>query len=157
MDFIGIISFLVLLGLGFGVGKILEARHYASIRTRESALLHVPVVTFKKLADNRPIASAGLAMGSVVVSVDYYKKFLAGFRMFFGGELRSYSPLLDRARREAILRMKESHPSAHLFLNCRLATSSISQGRKKTMGTVEVIAYATAVTFADEVYRQTPG
>ncbi len=154
---LGWIVLLCLLGLGFGVGKYLETQHYTSIKKREAASLTVPVVTFKQLTDDRPVASATLAVGSVAVSVDYYKRFLAGFRMFFGGEMRSYSSLLDRARREAILRMKESAPGAHLFLNCRLETSSISKGERNTIGTVEVVAYATAVTFADEIHPQTAG
>ncbi|MBE0544843.1 MAG: heavy metal-binding domain-containing protein [Verrucomicrobia bacterium] len=153
----GWIVLLVLLVLGFGVGKYLEAQHYASIKQREAATLGVAVVTFKQLPEDRPVASATLAVGSIAVSVDYYKRFLAGFRMFFGGEMRSYSSLLDRARREAVLRMKESAPGAHLFLNCRLETSSVSKGERNTIGTVEVIAYATAVTFADEIHPQTPG
>jgi uncharacterized protein YbjQ (UPF0145 family) len=143
--------------LGFFVGKYLEASHYASIKAREAATVHVPVVTLEKLPEDRPVATASLVVGSVVVSVDYYKKFLAGFRMFFGGELRSYSSLIDRGRREAILRMKESAPDAHLFLNCRLETASISKGEKNSIGTVEVIAYGTAVVFADEIRSQTAG
>ena len=161
MDLIGTlfgwVVFFGLIGLGFGVGKYLENAHYVSIRAREAATLHVPVVTLEKLPEERPVASAILAVGSVVVSIDYYKRLLAGFRMFFGGELRAYSSLIDRGRREAILRMKESVPGAHLFLNCRLETASISKGEKNTLGTVEVIAYGTAVTFADEVHPQATG
>jgi uncharacterized protein YbjQ (UPF0145 family) len=71
------------------------------------------------------------------------------FRRIFGGESYAYATVIDRGRREAILRMKESTPGAHLFLNARLETSTISNGRGKAVGTAEVIAYATAVTFAD--------
>ena len=156
-DLLGLLFAFGLLALGFGAGKYLEAKHYVSIRQREAATLHIPVVTFENLSEDKPVASASLAIGSVVVSVDYYKRFLAGLRMFFGGELRSYSSLLDRARREAILRMKESHPAARMFLNCRLETASISKGEKQKIGTVEVFAYSTAITFADEVHSQTAG
>ena len=86
-------------------------------------------------------------MGVVVVSIDYYKRFLMGFRKIFGGELRSYSPLIDRGRRESLLRMKESCPDADLFLNCRLETSTISSGKGKAVGCVEVVAYSTAIKF----------
>ena len=67
--------------------------------------------------------------------------------MVFGGEMKSYSSIIDRGRREAILRMKESCPDADLFLNCRLETSSISKGKGKVVGCAEVLAYATAVRF----------
>lgn len=148
------IVFCILVALGYGVGRRAEASHYKSIKKREAGLLHVPVVTFESLQDERQVANSILAVGSVVISVDYYKRLLAGFRMFFGGEMRSYSPLLDRARREAILRMKESHPGAHLFLNCRLETASISKGEKNAIGCVEVLAYSTAITFADGIHTQ---
>ena len=45
--------------------------------------------------------------------------------------------------------MKESCPSADLFLNCRIETSTISNGRGDATGTIEVLAYGTAVTFAE--------
>ncbi len=150
-----LIMVLILLGLGFGVGKHLENRHYASIQRREGATVHIPAVSFREWNDSRPVKSVRLASGSVVVSVDYFKRFLAGLRMFFGGELRSYASLIDRARREAVLRMKESCPEADLFLNCRMETSSISKGRKDRIGSVEILAYGTALEFADEIRSET--
>jgi len=148
---------IVPLAVGFGFGRYLEARHYKSIHQRESACLNVPVVNFKNLGSDRPVMESALAVGSVVVSVDYFKRFLTGFRKVFGGELHSYSSLLDRGRREAILRMRESCPDADIFLNCRLETASISKGAKGKIGCVEVIAYGTAVRFADEVRPETTG
>ena len=55
------------------------------------------------------------------------------------------SPLLARARREALLRMKEQHPRASLYLNCRLETSTLSEGEPKAMTSIEIVAFATAV------------
>ncbi|MGB5413298.1 MAG: heavy metal-binding domain-containing protein, partial [Polyangiales bacterium] len=79
---------------------------------------------------------------------DHFKRFLSGFRMIFGGEIRSYSSLIDRARREAVLRMKESQPDADAFLNTRLETSTISStAGNEGMGTIEVLAYGTAVHY----------
>jgi len=57
--------------------------------------------------------------------------------------------LLDRGRREAILRMKEQFPDADLIVNFRMATSSISKGRKNAIGSTEVHAYGTAIKFAE--------
>ncbi|MGQ0547496.1 MAG: YbjQ family protein, partial [Betaproteobacteria bacterium] len=52
-----------------------------------------------------------LVAGSVVIADDYFKSLLAGLYSFFGGPVRSYESLLDRARREAVLRMKaEARP-----------------------------------------------
>ena len=44
--------------------------------------------------------------------------------------------------------MKESVPGAHVYLNTRLETSTISNGQGKSVGCVEVLAYSTAITFA---------
>ena len=139
---------LLLLILGYAIGRIAETRHYASIREREAALLGVPALTSRHLENDRPIEWSRMSVGSVVVSVDYYKRFLSAFRMLFGGEMHSYSSLIDRGRREAILRMKEACPDADVYINCRLETSSISKGQGNSLGSVEVIAYATGVKYA---------
>jgi len=139
--------FVGLLILSYVTGKWMETRHYHRIRQREREFLARPAVTTKTLYDDRPVEQANLAMGSVVVSVDYFKRFVAGFHMLFGGELKAYAPLLDRGKREAILRMKESCPDADFYLNCRLETSAISSGRKNTIGCVEIVAYSTAIRF----------
>ena len=137
-----------LLALGFVAGKLAEKRHYRSIRDREKLFLDQPAVSFRTPPDLGPIESAHLAVGSVVISVDYYKRLLMAFRRIFGGEVRSYSPLIDRGRREALLRMKEQFPDADLYCNCRLETSTIYSGKGKAIGCVEIVAYATAVTYA---------
>ena len=139
----------ILLFIGFLFGKLAEKRHYESIHEREARLLNKPVLAGKILEESLPVMSSRLTVGSVVISVDYYKQFLMSFRQIFGGRINSYASLLDRGRREAILRMKENSPGADLFLNCRLQTSSIFSGRRNRQGgSVEVIAYSTAIRFA---------
>ncbi len=138
---------ILLLVLGFVAGKVAENNHYKSIRAREDKFRGVPAVSWRTLKDSRPVNDAKLAQGSVVVSVDHYKRFLMVFRLIFGGEVRSYASLIDRGRREALLRMKESCPSADLYLNCRIETSTIYNGQGRSTGTVEVLAYGTAVKF----------
>lgn len=140
------------LGSGYLIGGVLEKKHYRSIQEREEATLNVPISTRKslELQEEVRVKQAELAYGSIVVSVDQFKRFLAGLRNFFGGEVSSYASLIDRARREAFLRMKESHPSADFFINCRLETATLSNGKGKTVGTVEVLAYGTAVYLAHE-------
>ena len=141
----------VLLGSGLFVGRFLEAKHYRSIKKREAQFLKQPAVTGEFYDPDFAISKSDVVVGAVVVSIDHFKRFLAGWKLLFGGELRSYSPLLDRGRREAILRMKESAPHADIYVNCRLETSTISSGRDKAMGTVEVLAYATAITYGARI------
>ena len=138
----------LLILVGRVVGSRIEREHYASIAARETQFAGQPAISTKWLDPPAPIRSASLVVGSVVVSVDHFKRFLSGFRMIFGGEIRSYSSLIDRARREAVLRMKESQPDAHAYINTRLETSTISSSKgNEGIGTIEVLAYGTAVHY----------
>ena len=152
-----LLIFLSLIVIGYVSGKIVETRHYRSITTREQDFLDLPAVTLKHALDpERKVARAKLVAGSVVVSVDYFKRFLAGLRNVFGGRVSAYETLVDRARREAILRMKEEAKGADIILNMRLETSSISKGRKNAVGTVEALAYGTAITYTSGSARTAP-
>lgn len=153
--YINLVNLAIVLSLpviGFLCGTIAERRHYASIREREKQWLQKPLLTNStSLDDSKIIVKSELAVGSVVISIDYFKRFLAQLRMFFGGELGAYSSLIDRGKREAILRLRESHPNADAYINVRLQTASLSRGEHKTLGSVEVIAYGTAVTFENDL------
>ena len=128
---------------------IIEKGHYNSIREREKKFLNLPAITAKNLVDTtRPIEKVDFVCGNVVISIDHFKRFLASLRNIFGGEVSSLETVLDRARREAILRMKESMPEADIILNLRVETSTIgrSQG-KNNIGASEVLAWGTAITY----------
>ncbi len=141
-----LIVFIALIGLGYFAGSMAERKHYTSIETREEAFIHLPSVTIRKVEEEEKIENAQLVSGSAVISVDYFKRILAGLRTLVGGRVKTYESLLDRARREAILRMKEQDPTADLIINLRLETSSISKGnRQKSVGTIEALAYGTAI------------
>lgn len=136
-----------LLILAFFTGSFVERRHYKSIIRREDALRDLVVVVAKTLPPLRPPPATTLVRGNAVISVDYFKRFLARLRMIFGGRIHTYESLLDRARREAILRMQEQarELGATMIFNMRFETSSISKGSKNAVGTVEVLAYGTAI------------
>jgi len=141
-----LLVFLTLLILGYITGRIAEHRHYRSIQEREDNLRGIAAIATKVLpADFR--GDTRLVTGSVVVSVDYFKRFVAGLRNLVGGRISTYETLLDRARREAILRMKaQAHSQgASMVFNVKLETASISKGRRNTIGSVEVLAYGTAL------------
>ncbi len=144
-----LLIFLLLLVLGYLAGTLAEKRHYRSIIRREKALLKLPVVTAEGSFPVERIKNAELVCGSVVVSIDYFKRLLAILRNIFGGRVKSYESLVDRARREAILRMKEeaNRRGAKMVINMRLETAAIGKNanRKKSIGSVEAIAYGTAV------------
>lgn len=141
-----VIVFLTLLALGYGFGRHAEKSHYKSIIEREKQLNRIPAVVTKIPPTDKAYATQ-LVSGSVVISVDYFKQFIAGLRNLVGGRVTSYESLLDRARREAILRMKQeaAQLGASYVFNVKLETSRISQHDRNGLGTVEVLAYGTAL------------
>lgn len=146
--------FLVLLIIGYVVGKFNEAKHFKSLKQREALTAHQPMMTSKlKYAlspkDQMLVAHCSMVCGSMVISEDYFKRILGSLRCFFGGNIASYETLLDRARREALLRMKAQQPHADMYINIRLESSSVSQGKvnKNSVSSIEVIAYGTAIHF----------
>lgn len=149
LQFLNIIIFLALLMGGYIIGSIAEKRHYKSIFKREKETLKMQIVTAEPKLPEEKIKEVFLVSGNVVISIDYFKRLLAQLRNIFGGRVKSYESLVDRARREAILRMKEQARAkgAKAVVNFRLETSAIGQSanNKKTVGSVEAIAYGTAV------------
>ncbi len=146
-----LIIFLVLLALGYGFGRVAEKRHYKSIIERESALNRMPAIVLRFPPPSLKPQRTELVMGSVVISIDYFKRVAAGLRGLVGGRMKSYETLLDRARREAVLRMKEEADAmgAAMVFNVKMETASISKGRKNKIGSVEVLAYGTAIIPVD--------
>lgn len=144
---VDLIIFVSLLALGYGFGRYAEKRHYNSIIRREKELNRIPAVAQRFPPITAVPRKTELVTGSVVISVDYFKRFLASLRNLIGGRVRSYESLLDRARREAVLRMKEQADQlgAEMIFNIKLETSSIYKGRKNHVGSVEVLAYGTAL------------
>lgn len=142
----GIIIFAVLVCCGLIFGRASEHRHYRSISVRERNHAHLSATNTRLPACcENDIHHVELVCGSVVISIDYFKKIMAALNNIFGGQLTSYETLLDRARREAVLRLKESCPQADQIINLRIETSSISKGDNKQVGCVEILAYGTAV------------
>lgn len=143
-----IIVLILLLATGYFFGRMAEKRHYKSILQREKKYQKLTVVASKFPPAFKKTHDTELVMGSVVISVDYFKRFVASLRNLVGGRVRTYETLVDRARREAILRMKEdaARLGARMIFNIKLETASISKNqRNNNIGSVEVLAYGTAI------------
>jgi uncharacterized protein YbjQ (UPF0145 family) len=93
------------------------------------------------LPNKRVIKHLGLVQGSTVRAKHAGKDIMASFKNFFGGELASYTDLLQESRDEAIERMQAQAKSigANAVINVRFSTSSIAAGAS------EILAYGTAV------------
>jgi uncharacterized protein YbjQ (UPF0145 family) len=145
---VDLIILIGLLALGYGFGRYAEKKHYKSIIKREKEFRGIPVVASRFPPVRKTFTDAKLVSGSVVISVDYFKQFIAALRNLVGGRVTSYESLVDRARREAILRMKAQADAlnADIIFNVKLETCSIHKGKRNGIGSVEVLAYGTALT-----------
>ncbi len=83
----------------------------------------------------------GLVCGSSVRSKNFFKDFGAGLKNLVGGELKSYTQLLEEARGQALerLQLQAGELGANAVVGIRFATSNIS------MGASELYVYGTAV------------
>lgn len=143
---------LALLAVGFFAGRAIERRHYASIRAREKQYADVLAFMMRFPPDRVTAQQAFLVTGTVVVSADYFKSFVAGLRNLFGGRFRAYESLMERARREALLRLKAEarRRGARLVVCVRFETTTITSGWAPS---IEVFAYGTALIPASEAAK----
>jgi uncharacterized protein YbjQ (UPF0145 family) len=83
----------------------------------------------------------GLVAGSTIRAKHIGRDIMASFRNLVGGEIKSYTQLLQESRQEATERMVEQarQLGANAVVNVRYSTSSIAQGA------AELYAYGTAV------------
>ena len=88
--------------------------------------------------EGKKLEMLGLVKGSTVQSKHIGKDIGASFKSIIGGELRSYTEMMDEARQTATERMTAG---ADAIVNVRFTTSAITQGA------AEVIAYGTAVKY----------
>lgn len=144
---------LLVLVIAYLIGSAIERRHFREIRSREEELHGFPVVSFDTMPADWNASSATLVTGSIVISLDYFKRVIAGLRGLVGGRIKTYEPLLERARREALLRMSESarEQGYDAVFNVRLETSRLANAARDGKGTagVEMLAFGTAVKFAN--------
>ncbi len=142
---------ILILATTYFIGSWIEKKHFNDIREREAKAHGFPVVSFNTMPDDWNVNSSHLVSGSMVVSLDYFKRVIAGLKGLVGGRLTTYEPLLDRARREAVLRMTEEaqQQGYDAIFNVRLETSRLaSAGRDgKGVAGVEMLAFGTAVKF----------
>ncbi|CAI3111026.1 hypothetical protein MWMV8_MWMV8_02711 [Acinetobacter calcoaceticus] len=132
--------FLIFFSIGWGFGRHIERKHLKELLEKEQRLAHIRIDT------NRFATSDQLGQfisSNVVISHDYFKYVLASIKNVLGGRLTSYESVVERARREAIVRLKQqAHTAgANHIMGVRLSTTELGiQG-----GMVEVFAYGTAV------------
>ena len=134
-------AFLLFIAVGAGVGGARERRHLRELDEREAALSHIVVTDLRTAPPGMTPAAGRMVVGEVVIASDYWKTLSASLRGLVGGEVRAYRPVMDRARREARLRMVEQAAAdgARAVINVRFETSTVA-----VLG-VEVVCSGTAL------------
>ena len=134
----------------FGIGLFgwllaswFERRHLASISAREKPLQGIRVNTSKNIANCEP-EGCTLLIGSVVVAHDYFRTLIIVLRRLIGGNIKPYERLVQRGRREALVRLKEEADLRGIdqVINIRFGTSTVS-GR--FLHAIEMVAYGTGI------------
>lgn len=154
MEFLSLaITPIMLLGAWIS-GSILERRHLKNLLLLESGSRGVLAVTIEDLPPDWQVESSELVMGNVVISQDYFKRVMAGLKGIFGGNIGVLEPLLERARREALIRMKGvAHARGYdTIVNVRMETATLASSRGNGKGTagVEILAFGTAIKLSNE-------
>ena len=85
----------------------------------------------------------GLVKGSTIQAKNIGRDITQGLKSMVGGELKSYTDMMNRARALATQRMTEEAEKlgADAIVNVRYASTSVMQGA------AEIMAYGTAVRF----------
>ena len=139
----------VILGaIGWFVAWWLERKHLKYLTAREAELKHITVEVGPKLLSEVAQSSAnmftGMFTGSVVLSHDGFRSITIAIAKIFGGNIKQYERLLDRARRQAIIRLKEDAEGQGVtrIVNMKMLTTSITRKGPKA---VEIVVYGTGV------------
>ena len=135
-----IIIFAILFSVGFGFGRYNEGKHFRYLDEQEQRLAYIRVNNSRFAVSEY---SGHMISSNVVISHDYFKYAIANVQNMLGGRLTSYESVVERARREAIVRLKleAEKIGATQSMGIRLSTTELGmQG-----GMVEVFAYGTAI------------
>ena len=128
---------------GWLIASWFERLHLRSLSAREAPLQHIQVNTSKRHPSCEPEACT-LLIGSVVVAHDYFRTLFIVIRRLIGGNIKPYERLVQRGRREALIRLKEEADlrGVDKVINIRFGTTAIS-GR--FLHAVEMVAYGTGI------------
>jgi len=135
-----IVIFAILFSVGFGFGRYNERKHLQYLDEREQRLAYIRVNNSRF---NESTFPGHMISSNVVISHDYFKYAIANVQNMLGGRLTSYESVVERARCEAIVRLKleAEKMGADQIMGIRLSTTELGmQG-----GMVEVFAYGTAI------------
>jgi uncharacterized protein YbjQ (UPF0145 family) len=121
--------------VGWLAGHLSEMKHERSLAAREEALKDIETTDLRN-----PPGFAGaegpcsLVSGEAVVASDTFKTWVFGLKNIVGGESKTFTSLFDRARRAALLRMKERARELGCDAVCNVRFDSADIGGNATFG-----------------------
>lgn len=171
---VSLVVFGIMLLVGLLVGGTTERRHFQDLADREARiqlkrwtqsrkfinpLISTAPREFNRVQQDRledagrqpptriSVRPASIVMSEVTVASDYLKTFTAKLRNLVGGEVRSFESLMERARREAILRLVEQAEQGGYNALCNVRLDTVDIGGnigKRGAAMVSIVATATA-------------
>ena len=101
------------------------------------------IITTCDVVPGQQIRVLGLVRGNIVTSKHIGRDIMAGFKNIAGGEIKSYTQMMNEGRAEAEQRMinEATRLGADAIICMRYNSASVMEG------TQEMLAYGTAVKF----------
>jgi uncharacterized protein YbjQ (UPF0145 family) len=156
---IALVFTLFFLILGFTAGTFAEKRHFSDLQRREADNIRLLQTQSKLYLSPKAGGKAPTMIHSeTVVASDYFKNFLSGIRKFFGGEMKSYHSLMERARRETLAKLIETarHQGYNAVCNVRLEPADIGGAVYSKKKSVMVCIIGTATAYDSDISATAP-
>ena len=99
------------------------------------------IVNTDKIEGKKIVKTLGLVKGNTIRARWFGRDIAAGLKTLVGGEIKSYTDMMTKAREQAIQRMVEEAKKlkADAVINIRFTASEVMQGAS------EILVYGTAV------------
>ncbi len=103
------------------------------------------IVTTPDIPGKRIVKVLGIARGSTIRARNLGRDIMAILKMLVGGEIKTYTEMMARAREESITRMETvaKEMGANAIVNVRLTSVTVLSS------TAEILAYGTAVVIGE--------
>lgn len=136
---------ITLLIVSYFTGTWVERRHFRSLKKREAEADRIPIMT-NNIKDLGPdVNTLRLVSGCAVVGADFFKAKLATLISIFGGNIGALESVLDRARREALIRLRSQAQGADFICGIQYETCTINGSNSGAVPVVEVLVWGSAV------------
>uniref|UniRef100_A0A7C2I3J2 UPF0145 protein ENQ34_05505 n=1 Tax=Ammonifex degensii TaxID=42838 RepID=A0A7C2I3J2_9THEO len=99
------------------------------------------ITTMETIPGREIIETLGIVVGSTVRARWFGRDIAAAFKQIVGGEIGSYTSMMEKARKDALARMEEEavRLGADAVVGVRFATTQVMTGA------AEILTYGTAV------------